>query len=84
MAAPHEAQVSAGAAPALDHDAIIVGAGMSGLYQLIRLRELGMRARVFEAGTGVGGTWHWNRYPGVRCGSESYSYGGTVKLLALR
>ena len=56
-------------------DAIVIGAGMSGLYQLIRLRELGLRARVFEAGTGVGGTWYWNRYPGCRFDSESYSYG---------
>ena len=57
-----------------DYDAIIIGAGMSGLYQLYRLRELGMRVRVFEAGTGVGGTWYWNRYPGARFNSESYSY----------
>ena len=63
------------AAPALDYDAIIIGAGMSGMYQLYRLRELGMRVRVFEAGTGVGGTWYWNRYPGARFDSESYSYG---------
>ena len=63
------------AAPALDYDAIIIGAGMSGLYQLYRLRELGMRVRVFESGTGVGGTWYWNRYPGARFDSESYSYG---------
>jgi len=48
------------------HDAIIIGAGIAGLYQLYRLRELGMRVRVFEAGTGVGGTWYWNRYPGAR------------------
>ncbi len=59
----------------LDHDAIIIGAGISGLYQLHRLRALGLRARVFEAGTGVGGTWYWNRYPGARFDSESYSYG---------
>src|SRR6266446_5348445 len=59
----------------LDYDAIIIGAGISGLYQLYRLRELGLRARVFEAGTGVGGTWYWNRYPGARFDSESYSYG---------
>src|SRR5664279_5279218 len=59
----------------LDFDAIIIGAGMSGMYQLYRLRELGMRVRVFEAGTGVGGTWYWNRYPGARFDSESYSYG---------
>ncbi len=58
----------------LDYDAIVIGAGMSGLYQLHRLRELGMRVRVFEAGTGVGGTWYWNRYPGARFDSESYSY----------
>ena len=57
-----------------DYDAIIIGAGMSGLYQLYRLRELGMRVRVFEAGTGVGGTWYWNRYPGARFDLESYSY----------
>src|ERR1700729_903699 len=63
--------------PALDtqdYDAIIIGAGISGLYQLYRLRQLGMRVRVFEAGTGVGGTWYWNRYPGARFDSESYSY----------
>src|SRR6266404_166539 len=48
---------------------------MSGLYQLYRLREQGMRVRVFEAATGVGGTWYWNRYPGARFDSESYSYG---------
>ena len=74
MAASHETQAPAGAAPELDYDAIIIGAGMSGMYQLYRLRELGMRVRVIEAGTGVGGTWYWNRYPGARFDSESYSY----------
>jgi cation diffusion facilitator CzcD-associated flavoprotein CzcO len=59
---------------ALDYDAIVIGAGISGMYQLYRLRELGLRVRVFEAGTGVGGTWYWNRYPGARFDSESYSY----------
>ncbi len=63
-----------GAEPVPDYDAIIIGAGISGMYQLYRLRELGMRVRVFEAGTGVGGTWYWNRYPGARFDSESYSY----------
>ncbi|WP_119422974.1 flavin-containing monooxygenase [Desertibaculum subflavum] len=58
-----------------DFDAIIIGAGMSGLYQLLRLRELGLSVRVLEAGTEVGGTWYWNRYPGARFDSESYSYG---------
>ncbi len=60
---------------ALDFDAIIIGAGVSGLYQLYRLRELGLNARVFESGTGVGGTWYWNRYPGARFDSESWTYG---------
>ena len=57
------------------YDALIIGAGMSGLYQLHRLRELGLAVRVLEAGTGVGGTWYWNRYPGARFDSESWSYG---------
>ena len=56
------------------YDAIIIGAGIAGMYQLYRLRELGMTVRVFETGTGVGGTWYWNRYPGARFDSESYSY----------
>jgi len=47
-----------------EYDAIVIGAGISGMYMLYRLRELGMTARVFEAGTNVGGTWYWNRYPG--------------------
>ena len=56
-------------------DAIIVGAGFSGLYQLHVLRDrLGLSVRVLEAGAGVGGTWYWNRYPGARCDSESYYY----------
>jgi cation diffusion facilitator CzcD-associated flavoprotein CzcO len=53
----------------------VIGAGVSGLYQLYKLRELGLKARVFEAGTGVGGTWYWNRYPGARFDSESWTYG---------
>ncbi len=55
-------------------DAIIVGAGLAGLYQLYRLRELGLRAIVIEAGDDVGGTWYWNRYPGARCDVQSLSY----------
>ena len=58
----------------LDYDAIVVGAGIAGLYQLYKLRAIGMKVRLFEAGTGVGGTWYWNRYPGARFDSESYSY----------
>jgi cation diffusion facilitator CzcD-associated flavoprotein CzcO len=66
---------AAKAGPVGQFDAIIIGAGISGLFQLIRLRELGLAVRVFEAGSGVGGTWYWNRYPGARFDSESYSYG---------
>ena len=56
-------------------DAVIVGAGFSGLYMLYRARDvLGLNARIYEAGDGVGGTWYWNRYPGARCDSESYYY----------
>jgi cyclohexanone monooxygenase len=63
-------------------DAVIVGAGLSGLYQLYRLRESGLDARVIEAGSGVGGTWYWNRYPGARCDVESmaYSYSFSAEL----
>ena len=60
---------------ATDFDAIVIGAGVSGLYQLYRLRELGLKVRVFETGAGVGGTWYWNRYPGARFNSESWTYG---------
>ena len=56
-------------------DAIIIGAGVSGLYQLYRLREAGLKVRLFEDGAGVGGTWYWNRYPGCRFDSESETYG---------
>jgi cyclohexanone monooxygenase len=55
-------------------DAVIVGAGFAGLYMLYRLRNLGFSVRVFEAGSGVGGTWYWNRYPGARCDVESVQY----------
>jgi cation diffusion facilitator CzcD-associated flavoprotein CzcO len=67
-------QLAGNTTQGLDFDAIVIGAGISGLYQLYRLRELGLRVRVFETGTGVGGTWYWNRYPGARFDSESYSY----------
>src|SRR3989442_12265180 len=55
-------------------DAIIVGAGFAGLYMLYRLRGLGLSARLYEAGRGIGGTWFWNRYPGARCDVESMDY----------
>jgi cyclohexanone monooxygenase len=56
------------------HDAIIVGAGVSGLYLLHRLRQLGLSVLVIDQATGVGGTWFWNRYPGARCDIESMTY----------
>lgn len=57
-----------------DFDVIVIGAGAAGLYALHRLRGLGLSAKVFEKGSGVGGTWYWNRYPGARCDVESWDY----------
>src|SRR5258708_4975735 len=66
---------TAGAA-AIEHwEVIVIGAGLSGMYQLYRLRQLGFNVHVYEAGRGVGGTWYWNRYPGARFDSESWTYG---------
>ena len=56
------------------YDVLVVGAGFAGMYLLHRLRQLGRRVRVFEAGTDVGGTWYWNRYPGARCDVPSMEY----------
>ena len=58
-------------------DAIVIGAGLSGLYQLHSLREAGLSVRCFEEGSGVGGTWYWNRYPGSGFDSPSATYGFT-------
>jgi cation diffusion facilitator CzcD-associated flavoprotein CzcO len=58
----------------LDYDVLIIGAGLSGIYSIYQMRQLGLRAKVLEAGSDVGGTWYWNRYPGARFDSESYSY----------
>ena len=67
---------------ASNYDAVIVGAGFAGLYMLHRLRALGLSARIFERGNGVGGTWYWNRYPGARCDvvSMEYSYQFSAEL----
>src|ERR687889_773762 len=56
-------------------DVLVVGAGITGIYQLYRAREAGFSVQLVEAGSGVGGTWYWNRYPGARFDSESYTYG---------
>src|SRR5215468_9218995 len=56
-------------------DAVVIGAGFSGMHMLKSLREkLGLNVHVYEAGETVGGTWYWNRYPGARCDSEAYVY----------
>ncbi len=64
------------------YDVVVVGAGFAGLYMLHRLRAQGLKARVYEAGNGVGGTWYWNRYPGARCDipSMEYSYQFSAEL----
>jgi cation diffusion facilitator CzcD-associated flavoprotein CzcO len=61
--------------PAPDVDVLVVGAGITGIYQLYRSLEAGFSVQLVEAGSGVGGTWYWNRYPGARFDSESYTYG---------
>ncbi len=70
---PQPTPTSNGAAP--HHlDAVIAGAGFAGMFMLHRLRGLGFSARVFEAGTDIGGTWYWNRYPGAHCDIKSLDY----------
>ena len=58
-----------------NHDVIVIGAGVCGIYMLHRLLNLGLNVTLLEAADGAGGTWYWNRYPGARFDSESYSYG---------
>lgn len=65
---------SAGTKRGRDVDLVVVGAGFAGMYMLHRARELGLAVRLFEAGSGVGGTWYWNRYPGARCDVDSMEY----------
>ena len=55
-------------------DVVVVGAGFAGLYALHKLRSMGFKVKVYEAGSGVGGTWYWNRYPGARCDVNSLEY----------
>ena len=58
-----------------EYDVLVIGAGVTGLYSLYRFRNLGFSVKSFEDASGVGGTWYWNRYPGARFDSESYTYG---------
>ena len=60
--------------PEVDYDAIVIGAGFGGLRMLQELRTLGLSTKCFEAGSDVGGTWYWNRYPGARTDSEAWVY----------
>lgn len=64
-------------------DVVVLGAGVTGLHMLYKARKLGLSVRVLEAGSGVGGTWFWNRYPGARFDSESVSYGYSFEREAL-
>ncbi|MCX4815245.1 NAD(P)/FAD-dependent oxidoreductase [Streptomyces sp. NBC_01239] len=64
-----------GTAAGTDVEVLVVGAGVTGIHQLYQAREAGFTARLLEAGRGVGGVWYWNRYPGARLDSESYTYG---------
>ena len=72
--APSKSAESPRTAQHCDYAAVVVGAGFAGLYMLHRLRGVGFSARVYELGTGIGGTWFWNRYPGARCDVESMEY----------
>lgn len=56
------------------YDAVVIGAGVAGLYQLHRLREMGLSVRAYDTASGVGGTWYWNRYPGARFDSQAEIY----------
>ena len=70
--------------PIADVDVLVVGAGVTGIYQLHLAREAGFPAQLIEAGDGVGGTWYWNRYPEARFDSESYTYGYIFSRRAVR
>ena len=73
-AATRPAPAAAEPTEAAQLDALVIGAGIAGMYQLYRLRELGLKVKVVEAGDNVGGTWYWNRYPGARVDSQSHVY----------
>jgi cyclohexanone monooxygenase len=72
--APLQADVDVDVEDDVDVDVVVIGAGFAGLYMLHRLRGAGFSTVVIERGSGVGGTWYWNRYPGARCDTESVDY----------
>jgi cation diffusion facilitator CzcD-associated flavoprotein CzcO len=74
MVQTQDRSIAPATGPTASFDAVVVGAGFSGLYLLWRLRRLGLSVRVIETGDGVGGTWYWNRYPGARVDSPSMQY----------
>jgi cation diffusion facilitator CzcD-associated flavoprotein CzcO len=74
MTTPETASEQTAIRPAADVDVLVVGGGITGIYQLYLAREAGFSVQLLEAGLGVGGTWYWNRYPGARFDSESYTY----------
>jgi cation diffusion facilitator CzcD-associated flavoprotein CzcO len=74
MTSPETASDQTASRPAADVDVLVVGGGITGIYQLYLAREAGFSVQLLEAGHGVGGTWYWNRYPGARFDSESYTY----------
>jgi cation diffusion facilitator CzcD-associated flavoprotein CzcO len=75
MSCVQESSAATAQGVALDFDAVVIGGGVSGIYSLYRLRELGLRVCLLATGDGVGGTWYWNKYPGARLDSESWTYG---------
>ena len=74
MTSPEAAADPTTSQPSADVDVLVVGGGITGIYQLYLAREAGFSVQLLEAGHGVGGTWYWNRYPGARFDSESYTY----------
>ncbi len=74
MTTPETASDQTASRPTADVDVLVVGGGITGIYQLYLAREAGFSVQLLEAGRGVGGTWYWNRYPGARFDSESYTY----------
>jgi cation diffusion facilitator CzcD-associated flavoprotein CzcO len=74
-ARPQETTGTGAVAAPYDYEVIVIGAGVSGIYQIKRLTDQGVNATVLDGNDGVGGTWYNNRYPGARFDSESYTYG---------